>query len=47
MIDVLWMALEDEKEYPDKTDEGYLALLALRSELIKADKKINAYKYKS
>ena len=23
IIDVLWFALNDEKEYPDKKDEGY------------------------
>jgi len=26
IIDVLWLALNDEKEYPDKKDEGYSLL---------------------
>jgi len=36
LLCVLQMALEDEKEYPDKSDEGYVSLLALHDDLKQA-----------
>ena len=36
ILDVLDMALDDENEYPDKEDEGYLELKALHKHLKKA-----------
>jgi len=38
ILDVLSMALDDEKEYPDKKDEGYLKLHELYMALKKAYK---------
>ena len=38
IIDVLYMALDDEKEYPDKKDEGYKQLYELYVNLKKAYK---------
>jgi len=38
IIDVLYMALDDEKEYPDKKDEGYQKLHELYVNLKKAYK---------
>jgi hypothetical protein len=38
ILDVLSMALDDEKEYPDKKDEGYLQLHELYINLKKAYK---------
>ena len=36
LLCVLEMALKDEKEYPDKNDEGYVSLLALHDDLKQA-----------
>ena len=38
ILDVLDMALDDEKEYPDKKDEGYIKLYELYVDLKKAYK---------
>lgn len=38
ILDVLSMVLDDEREYPDKTDEGYLRLHELYVDLKKAYK---------
>jgi len=38
ILDVLDMALDDEKEYPDKNDEGYILLYELYVDLKKAYK---------
>ena len=38
ILDVLSMTLDDEKEYPDKKDEGYLQLHELYINLKKAYK---------
>jgi len=38
ILDVLSMALDDEKEYPDKEDEGYVQLKELYVALKKAYK---------
>jgi hypothetical protein len=38
LLDVLDMALNDEKEYPDKNDEGYIMLYELYVDLKKAYK---------
>jgi len=38
ILDVLSMTLDDEKEYPDKKDEGYLKLHELYVTLKKAHK---------
>ena len=38
ILDVLDMALDDEKEYPDKNDEGYIKLYELYLDLKKAYK---------
>jgi hypothetical protein len=38
ILDVLSMALDDEKEYPDKKDEGYVQLQELYMTLKKAYK---------
>ena len=38
ILDVLDMALDDEKEYPDKKDEGYIQLYELYVDLKKAYK---------
>jgi hypothetical protein len=38
ILDVLYMALDDEKEYPDKNDEGYVMLYELYAYLKKAYK---------
>jgi hypothetical protein len=38
ILDVLSMTLDDEKEYPDKKDEGYLKLHELYVALKKAHK---------
>ncbi len=38
ILDVLDMALDDEKEYPDKNDEGYVLLYELYAYLKKAYK---------
>lgn len=46
ILDVLSMVLNDENEYPDKEDEGYLRLHELYVELKKADKEVNGYKYR-
>lgn len=35
ILDVLEMALDDEKEYPDKKDEGYIQLYELYMDLKK------------
>lgn len=40
------MVLDDENEYPDKEDEGYLRLHELYVELKKSDKEVNGYKYR-
>ena len=39
ILDVLDMVLNDEKEYPDKKDEGYVKLYELYMDLKKAYKK--------
>ena len=39
ILDVLDMALGDEKEYPDKKDEGYIKLYELYVDLKKVYKK--------
>lgn len=36
ILDVLHMVLEDKREYPDKTDEGYIKLQELYVELKQA-----------
>lgn len=36
ILDVLDMALDDEKEYPDKKDEGYIKLYELYVDMKKA-----------
>ena len=41
IIDVLWLALDDEKEYPDKNDEGYRLLQELYVFLKKAHKEVH------
>ena len=41
IIDVLWLALDDKKEYPDKEDEGYIRLYDLYVYLKKAHKEIH------
>ncbi len=38
ILDVLDMTLDDEKEYPDKKDEGYIKLYELYVDLKKAYK---------
>ena len=38
ILDVLDIVLNDEKEYPDKKDEGYIKLYELYVDLKKADK---------
>jgi hypothetical protein len=38
ILDVLDMVLDDEKEYPDKNDEGYIKLYELYVDLKKAYK---------
>jgi len=38
LLDVLDMALDDGKEYPDKKDEGYIKLYDLYADLKKAYK---------
>ena len=38
ILDVLDMALDDEKEYPDRKDEGYIKLYELYVDLKKAYK---------
>ena len=38
ILDVLDMVLNDEKEYPDKKDEGYIKLYELYEDLKKAYK---------
>ncbi len=38
ILDVLDMVLNDEKEYPDENDEGYIKLNELHMELKKAYK---------
>lgn len=38
ILDVLDMVLDDEKEYPDKKDEGYIKLYELYEDLKKAYK---------
>ncbi len=38
ILDVLDMALDDEKEYPDKNDEGYIKLYELYLDLKKTYK---------
>ena len=38
ILDVLDMVLNDEKEYPDKNDEGYIKLYELYVDLKKAYK---------
>jgi hypothetical protein len=38
ILDVLSMALDDEKKYPDKEDDGYLKLHDLYTDLKKAYK---------
>ena len=38
ILDVLSMVLDDEKEYPDKTDEGYIKLHELYTQLKSAYK---------
>ncbi len=38
ILDLLDMALDDEKEYPDKKDEGYIKLDELNMDLKKAYK---------
>jgi hypothetical protein len=35
MLDVLDMVLKDTEEYPDKQDDGYIALFTLYSDLKK------------
>ena len=40
ILDVLDMALDDEKEYPDKEDEGYIRLHELYVDLKKAYRNI-------
>ena len=40
ILDVLDMALNDEKEYPDKKGEGYVKLYELYMNLKKAYKKV-------
>lgn len=40
MLDVLDMVLNDKKEYPDKEDEGYVALFGLYTNLKKAYQEI-------
>jgi hypothetical protein len=46
ILDVLSLVLDDENEYPDKEDKGYLMLHELYVELKKADKEVNGYKYR-
>lgn len=46
LLDVLWMVLDDEKEYPDKEDAGYKALHELYVSLKKADREMYSYKYR-
>ncbi len=41
IIDVLWLALNDKEEYPDKEDEGYILLHDLYVYLKKAHKEIH------
>ena len=41
IIDVLWLALDDEKEYPDKNDEGYIQLNELYFYLKKEHKVVH------
>ena len=41
LIDVLWLALEDKKEYPDKEDEGYIQLHDLYIYLKNAHKEVH------
>ena len=41
IIDVLWLALNDEREYPDKEDEGYTRLHELYVYLENAHKEIH------
>jgi len=45
ILDVLSTVLDDENEYPDKEDEGYLKLHELYVKLRKADKEVNGDKY--
>lgn len=41
LIDVLFLVLDDEKEYPDKNDLGYIQLNELYLELKQAYKEID------
>ncbi|MEA1934401.1 MAG: hypothetical protein U9N60_08230 [Thermodesulfobacteriota bacterium] len=41
IIDVLWLTLDDEKEYPDKKSEGYTLLHELYVYLKNAHKEIH------